>query len=125
MEKEKVYQMTNDHGKRFLNDWFLSKEILGIERTESNISRKEFTIIYRYPDGNICAAVLPDESTINNGCCFFGDLQHFAMCYAEGKTNVRLRLCNSGKLMWPVWYTEKEDFLQWKKFYDEMMQKYS
>ena len=48
-----------------------------------------------------------------------------SMCYAEGKTNVRLRLCNSGKLMWPVWYTEKEDFLQWKKFYDEMMQKYS
>lgn len=125
MELQQVMAMTNDHGKKFLNMWFAKKNIIGVEKTESNVCRKEFTIIYSELKGDIFTAVLPCAETTNNGCCFFGNLEHFAMCYAEGKSGVRLRLRNSGKLMWPVWYTEEEDFARWKACYDEMMQKYS
>lgn len=117
--------MTNEHGKKFLNTWFAKKNIIGIEKTESNVSRKEFTIIYSELKGKILTAVLPCVESPDNGCCFFGDIGHFAMCYAEGKSGVQLRLRNNGNLMWPAWYTEKEEFLRWKTFYDEIMQKYS
>lgn len=125
MKKEEIYSMTNDYGKKFFNDWLQSKEILGVERTESNIGRKEFTVIYRYSDGKINAAILPDVGTNDNGSCFFGDLKHFAMCYAEGKANVNLRLNNNGNLMWPVWYLSENIFELWHRYYKEMIEKYS
>lgn len=127
MELKDLMSMTNEHGRKFLDMWFktfTSKELLGIERTESNILRKEFTIVYLGSD-SVRTAVLPDASTTNKGCCFFGDLQHFAMCYAEEKSGIHLRLGNNGHLMWPWWYTEKEDYLRWKGFYNEMFKKYS
>jgi hypothetical protein len=123
--KEKVLEMTNDAGKKFFRGCIEKYDILGIETTPSNISRKEFTIVYRDSDGCIRTAILPDSSTNNDGTCFFGDLKHFSMCYAEEKANVHLRLTNSGHLYWPAWYLNEEDFLRWKKFYNEMMQKYS
>ena len=135
MELQQVKEMTNDFGKKFLDTWFKGCTILGYERTESDKSRKEFTIIHvsvnkdwrtgKVLSQEVCAAILPDNDTKDDGTCFFGDLKHFAMCYAEGKSGVRLRLRSNGHLMWPVWYTEREDFLRWKSFYDEMMQKYS
>lgn len=127
MELQQVKEMTNDFGKKFLDSYFKGYDIVGIER-EHGESRNEFMIIYTYIYKNekkVCAAVLPNKNSRNDGTCFFGDLKHFAMCYAEDKSGVRLHLQNNGHLMWPVWYTEKEDFLRWKKFYDEMMQKYS
>jgi hypothetical protein len=135
MEIQQVKEMTNDHGKKWLDMWFNDKEILGVEVGGDNKSRKEFTIIYNSVTRNwrtgeivneeVCTAVLPNKETNNNGCCFFGNLQHFAMNYAAGLSGVRLRMSNNGRLIWPVWYTEKDDFLRWKKYYDEMMQKYS
>lgn len=122
--KEKILEMTNDYGKKFFG-WISKYEMLGIEKTTNNISRHEFTVIFRDSDNCVRAAIFPDADTTNDGTCFFGDLEHFSMCYAEEKANVRLRLRNNGHLYWPVWYLEKEDFLRWKKFYDEMKQKYS
>lgn len=122
--KEKVLEMTNDFGKKFFG-WISKYEILGIERTPSDDLRKEFTVIFRDSDSCVCAAIFPDACTNNDGCCFFGDLEHFAMRYAEQMAGVTLRLRNNGHLMWPVWYLTEEDFLRWKKFYDEMKQKYS
>lgn len=122
--KQTILGMTNEAGKKFFR-WIEKYDILGIEKTNSDISRKEFTVIYRDSDSCVRAAIFPDSSTTNDGTCFFGDLKHFAMCYAEEKAGVRLRLRNNGSLYWPAWYLEKEDFLRWKKFYDEMMQKYS
>ena len=124
MEKEKVLSMTNEFGKKFFG-WISKYEILGIEKTDSNISRKEFTVIFKDSDSCVRAAIFPDADTKDDGTCLFGDLKHFAMCYAEQMSGVRLRLTNSGHLYWPVWYLGEEDFLRWKKFYDEMMQKYS
>ena len=122
--KEKILSMTNDFGKKFFS-WISRYEILGIEKTPSDETRKEFTVIFRDSDGCVRAAIFPDADSTNDGTCFFGALEHFSMCYAEEKANVRLRLRNNGHLYWPVWYLEKEDFLRWKKFYDEMKQKYS
>ena len=122
--KEKILEMTNEYGKKFFS-WISKYDILGIERTENNILRQEFTVIFRDSDSCVRAAVFPDASTKNDGTCFFGDLEHFSMCYAEQKAKVRLRLRNNGHLMWPVWYLSEDDFLRWKKFYDEMKQKYS
>ena len=122
--KEKILSMTNDFGKKFFS-WISRYEILGIEKTPSDERRKEFTVIFRDSDGCVRTAIFPDADSTNDGTCFFGDLEHFSMCYAEEKANVRLRLRNNGHLYWPVWYLEKEDFLRWKKFYDEMKQKYS
>lgn len=127
--------MTNEHGKKFLESYFKGREILGVEVTESNKGRREFTMLYvsvnkdwntgKVKGKEVCAAILPDKDTRDDGTCFFGNLRHFAMCYAEDLSGVRLRLQNNGHLMWPVWYTEREDFLRWKSFYDEMMQKYA
>ena len=116
--------MTNDFGIKFFS-WISRYEILGIEKTPSNEKRKEFTVLFRNSDNQVCAAVFPDASTKNDGTCFFGDLEHFSMCYAEQMAGVTLRLRNNGHLMWPAWYLSEEDFLRWKKFYDEMKQKYS
>ena len=123
MEKEKVLSMTNEFGKKFFG-WISKYDILGIEKTPSNISRKEFTVIFRDSDNCVRAAIFPNADTKDDGTCFFGDLKHFAMCYAEQMANVNLRLRNSGQLMWPVWYLNENDFLRWKKFYDEMISKY-
>ena len=136
MELQQVKEMTNDYGKKFLDFWFKEKEILGVERGGNNNCRKEFTIVYvsenldwhtgKVTSTEICTAVLPDKDSKNDGCCFFGDLQHFSMVYAEEKSGVRLRMNPQNcKLMWPVWYTEEKDFLRWKSYYDEMMKKYS
>ena len=122
--KEKILSMTNDFGKKFFS-WISRYEILGTEKTPSNEMRKEFTVIFRDSDGCIRAAIFPDAETENDGTCFYGDLEHFSMSYAEQKAKVHLRLRNNGNLMWPVWYLSEEDFLRWKKFYDEMKQKYS
>ena len=122
--KEKILSMTNEHGKKFFS-WISKYEILGTEKTPSNISRKEFTVLFRDSDGCVRAAIFPDANTNDDGTCFFGDLRHFAMCYAEQKANVCLRLRNNGSLAWPAWYLTIEDFSRWKIFYDEMMRKYS
>ena len=45
MELQQIKQMTNDHGKKFLDMWFAKTNIIGGEKTKSNIGRKEFTII--------------------------------------------------------------------------------
>lgn len=122
--KEKVLSMTNDFGKKFFG-WISKYDIIGIERTPTNDLRKEFTVLFKDSDGQIRAAIFPDACTNDNGCCFFGDLEHFAMCYAEQMSGVRLHLRNNGNLMWPVWYLSEKDFLRWKRFYDEMKKKYS
>lgn len=123
MELQKIMEMTNGHGKEFLR-WFENCSILGTEVTEENSSRKEFTFIYRHEDGKVCAAVLPVKESSNNGCCCFGNLEHFAMAYAAGKSGIRL-LPRKGGFMWPVWYTEQKDFERWRAFYDEIIEKYS
>ena len=127
MELQQVKQMTNDFGKKFLDTYFKSYEIIGVER-EHGASRNEFIIVYTYMwkgERKVSTAVLPNKDSKDDGTCFFGDLKHFAMYHAEDKSGVRLRLQNNGQLMWPVWYTDREDFLRWKSFYDEMMRKYS
>lgn len=124
MEFIEVYNKTNNHGKKFLDTWFKNSEILGIEITESNKLRREFTIVYKAVVG-FATAILPLSTENCDSCCFFGDIEHFSMIFAEEKANVKLKLRNNGRLLWPVWYLKKEDFLRWEKYYNEMVKKYS
>lgn len=121
---EEILSMTNEAGRKFCR-WLKDYEILGTERTPDNISRKEFTVIYRNKERAVCTAVLSDKDNKDDGSCFFGDLRHFAMCYAQQMAGVSLRQMYNGALAWPVWYLNENDFLRWKGFYDGMMQKYS
>lgn len=117
--KEKVLAMTNDFGKKFFG-WISKYEILGIERTSSNASRKEFTVVYKYPNGNISTAVFPDAGTTDNGSCFFGDLDHFARCYAADMAKCKMNYSFSRDV--PMY---EKDWAAWHRFYEEMIQKYS
>ena len=126
--KKKVYAMTNDFGKKFLNDWFKKYDIIGVEEDTDNL-RKEFFIIYKYPQNTtngfgIAVAVLPQKDSINDGCCFFGDLDYFARIHACNKVGLKILWMPNGTPMWPVWYADKENFLKFKKVYDELKGKY-
>jgi hypothetical protein len=121
---EEILSMTNEAGRRFCA-WLKDCEILGTERTPDNISRKEFTVIFKDKERAIRTAVLSDKESNDDGSCFFGDLYHFACNYAAQMAGVKLRISTYGKIAWPIWYLNENDFLRWKGFYDEMMQKYS
>lgn len=121
---EEILSMTNEAGRKFCR-WLKDCEILGTERTPDNISRGEFTVIYKNRERAILAAVLSDTDNKNDGSCFYGDLYHFACNYAAQMVGVQLRTNTFGKIAWPVWYLKEDEFLRWKKYYDEMMQKYS
>ncbi len=124
MEREKVYQMTNDFGRNYLESWHKNEEFLGVEELTQN-SREEFFLVYKYSNGDVCVCVLPMAHTENNGCCSFGDLRYFAMGFAGEETNVNLRLGNNGYFIWPWWYVGEDDYLRWHKIYKEIMDKYS
>ena len=125
MELRQVMAMTNDHGKKFLASWFAKKDILGIEKTASNVSRKEFTIVYRELKGDIRTAILPCAETSDDGCCFFGDMEYFTILYALEQNNIKPLWKNNGYVMWPVWYTTKEEFEKFLSTYKELKMKYS
>lgn len=125
--KEKVYAMTNDFGKKFLNDWFKKYDIIGVEEDVDNL-RKEFFIIYKIPTKNsfeLAAAVLPMKNSTNDGTCFYGGFEYFARIYATKKVGIKTRWMANGDVMWPVWYTDKEEFIKFKKVYDELKAKYN
>jgi len=117
--KEKILAMTNDFGKRFFG-WIEKYDILGIERSPSNISRKEFTVVYRNSEGKINTAVFPDADTNENGTCFFGSLDHFSRSYAAGMAKCPMNYSGSRDV--PMF---EKDWSSWKRYYDEMMRKYS
>lgn len=125
MELQQIKQMTNDHGKKFLDMWFAKKDIIGVEKTKSNIGRKEFTIIYRELKGNVHTAILPCAETSNDGCCFFGDIKYFNILYALEQNNINPKWRNNGYVMWPVWYTSEEEFSRFLTTYKELEAKYS
>ena len=125
MELQEIMEMTNDHGKNFLKTWFAKKRILGVEMSKSNIRRKEFTIIYRELLGNIRTAVLPNAETFNDGCCFFGDIEYFTRLYALEKNNINPKWRIDGDIIWPVWYTTKEEFEKFLSTYKELKKRYS
>ena len=109
--KKDVLALCNEPSQSFVEIWINSEEqadikYLGIERTEDNRSRKEFTLIYslfdRYNNKEIIlAAVLSDAGT-KGGACFFGDLSHFARVQA----NRRFHLSDSRK----AWGLSNEDY---------------
>lgn len=84
MIKKEVLVLCNEPSQAFIERWINSdkqKDIkyLGIERTEDNRDREEFTLIYsrfdKYNNKEIVnAVVLSDVGTKNNGSCFFGGL---------------------------------------------------
>ena len=125
MEFADVYNMTNDHGKNFLNMWFRKKEILGVEKRDDNCSRNEFTIIYRELNGGIFTAILPCADSKNDGSCFFGDFEYFNILYSLEKNGITPKWNPNGYVMWPVWYTTKESFEKFLGTYKEMRIKYS
>lgn len=126
MELQQIKEMTNDHGKKFLDSWhFENKEILGVENTKSNILRKEFTIIYRELQGDIYTAILPCAETSNDGCCFFGDIKYFNILFALEQNNIQPKWNPTGYVMWPVWYTSKEELQKFLSTYKELEAKYS
>ena len=125
MELQQIKKMTNDHGKKFLDMWFAKKNIIGVEKTKSNIGRKEFTIIYRELKGDVHTAILPCAETSNDGCCFFGDIKYFNILYALEQNNINPKWTNNGYVMWPVWYTSEEEFARFLTTYKELEAKYS
>ena len=125
MELQQIKQMTNDHGKKFLDMWFAKKDIIGIEKTKSNIGRKEFTIIYRELKGDVHTAILPCTETSDDGCCFFGDIKYFNILFALEQNNINPKWRNNGYVMWPVWYTSEEEFSRFLATYKELEAKYS
>ena len=112
MEFNEIYNLTNNHGKKFLKTWFQKKRLLGVERRESDIVRKEFTLIYQELKGDVHTAVLPCADSNEDGCCFFGDFEYWNILYSLGKHNIQPKWNPNGYVMWPVWYTSQEEFLK-------------
>lgn len=123
--KKDVLALCNEQSQALVETWINSEEqadikYLGIERTEDNRSRKEFTLIYslfdRYNNKEIIlAAVLSDAGT-KGGACFFGDLSHFARVQA----NKRFYLSDSRK----AWGLSNEDYRTYWQTVETIENKY-
>ena len=123
--KKDVLALCNELSQAFVETWINSEEqadiqYLGIERTEDNRSREEFTLIYslfdRYNNKEvILAAVLSDAGT-KGGACFFGDLSHFARVQA----NRRFHLSDSRK----AWGLSNEDYRAYCQTVETIENKY-
>lgn len=123
--KKDVLALCNEPSQAFVERWINSEEqadihYLGIERTEDNRSRKEFTLIYsqfdRYNNKEIISiAVLSDAGT-QGAACFFGGLSHFARVQA----NKRFHLSDSRK----AWGLSNEDFRAYWQTVETIENKY-
>lgn len=125
--KKDVLALCNEPSQAFIETWINSDhkneniKYLGIERTENNKSRKEFTLIYSEFDQYnkktvILAAVLSDAGTKNDGSCFFGDLSHFAKVCA----NIKFHFWDSRQ----AWGLSGEDFRSYWQTVDAIKNKY-
>lgn len=124
--KEQVISLTNEHGKRFIVwitglDYFgkhVEAELLSVVRTDSNKQRKEFTLIYkRKTEDKAHTAIFPDCGTKNDGCCFFGDINHFA----ETVANHIFGISDSRY----AWRFSDEDFNRYWKTVDSIVKRYA
>lgn len=122
MEK-KIYEMTNAAGRKFLDGCMKSAHLIGVEVSPSNITRKEFSVVY-VANGQKYVCVLPDAGTKNDGSCIFGTLERFAIITALERAGLKI-VWRSGNPMWPVWYTDKDEFARFKREYDNIKRKYS
>ena len=109
--KKDVLALCNEASQAFVEIWINSEEqadikYLGIERTEDNRSRKEFTLIYsqfdRYNNKEIVSTAVLSDAGTKGGACFFGGLSHFARVQA----NRRFHLSDSRK----AWGLSNEDY---------------
>ena len=84
--KKDVLALCNEPSQAFVERWINSEEqadikYLGIERTEDNRSRKEFTLIYsqfdRYNNKEIVSTAVLSDAGTKGAACFFGGLSHF------------------------------------------------
>ena len=109
--KKDVLALCNEASQAFVEIWINSEEqadikYLGIERTEDNRSRKEFTLIYsqfdRYNNKEIVSVAVLSDAGTKGVACFFGDLSHFARVQA----NKKFHLSDSRK----AWGLSNEDY---------------
>ena len=109
--KKYVLALCNEPSQAFIERWINSEEhadikYLGIERTEDNRSRKEFTLIYsqfdRYNNKEIVSVAVLSDAGTKGVACFFGDLSHFARVQA----NKKFHLSDSRK----AWGLSNEDY---------------
>lgn len=116
---------TNKNGIAFIRQYIAGKAaILGVEATDSNISRKEQTLIVLWTDGRISAIVIPQEHSKESGSCIFGPLEYFAKIYAAEKAGITLQY-TSGTVIHPKWY--ENDHLKMEVYneqYNKMINKY-
>lgn len=124
--KKEVLALCNEPSQKFIANYIDSDkradiQYLDIVRTEDNRDREEFTLLFSWLDSyknktDICAAVLSNAGTKNNGSCFFGDLTHFAKVCA----NKKFHLSDSRK----VWGLNNEDFRIYWQTVDAIKNKY-
>lgn len=116
--KEQVCSLTNEHGKKFVNMYLKNVRFDAIIKTDNNKSRKEFTLVFKFDSENhISCAILPISTSIDNGCCFFGDINHFAETVANhifGITDSRY-----------AWRFSDEDFNRYWKTVDSIVKRYT
>ncbi len=124
MKLEEISQMTNEKGQRFASMWLKGCTILGTERMSSNVSRQEFTVIFKHEDGSMYSAILPDAGTVNDGSCFFGPFDYFAAHYAADKAGFCLKY-SSRTYLHPVWYAPQDKLKVYNQAYNEIVNKYN
>lgn len=122
--EEKILSMTNEYGKKFVANLLGRYKFLGIEEKDDN--RKEiFVIVER--DEKIYAIVLPMASSIDDGCCFFGSLDYFAIIQANNKAGLKTYWSVSDNPIHPKWYLGHDDekLHAFVKEYRRILDKYS
>lgn len=116
--------LTNKYGIEFLKN--KKAEFLGVEKTKTNISRKEQTVFCRCEEGLVYSYIVPDEDSVHNGCCLYWPLEYAAIIIACDKAGIKVRWkATNGYPLWPVWYTTPEKFAEFKQHYDSLIEKYS
>ena len=128
MEKRDVCRLTNEYGKRFVEDWLKNYEILGVEQ-HGSANRQEFDVIYRRTDKTIGVAVLPNHDSKNDGSCFFGDFDYYVIVYALEYAGIPIKwpsACTGRSYpIHPAWYEDDEKKLaKYREAYAELYNKY-
>lgn len=121
MELKEIFPLTNEQGRKFLS-YLQGARLLGIGQTEENKSRKEFYVVY--VRGSVPrVAILPTKESPDDGSCFFGTLDYFAVVAACNKIGVRVFWQRYDRPMFPEW-AGKEKYAQYKREYDNFITKF-
>lgn len=109
---------------------YYGAEILGVEHTPNGDRRHEQYLVYRYPSGEICVLVIPDETKNEDCCCSFGTLEYFASVATFDLLGMQIRSwcvnVADGRPCHPRWYLDHDDpmLAKWIDTNRKLIEKY-